>query len=73
MLRAIIAGVVGVVAGALLGIGITIAAVGLLPVVAGGTLVCAVNTEGAVTTCKTDNGQQVKVPHHIRIQQSPSA
>ncbi len=67
MLRTIAAAVVALVAGALLGIGITMAAVGLLPFAFGGTLVCSVNADGAVTTCTNDGGQQVKVPHHIRI------
>lgn len=67
MLRAVITGAAALIVGALLGIGITLAGVGLLPVVLGGTLVCSVNSNGTVTACTNDSGQQVKVPHHIRI------
>lgn len=67
MLRTIVTGIVGLVAGALVGIGITLATVGLLPFVVGGTLVCSVDGGGAVTTCTNDSGQQVTVPHHIQI------
>lgn len=67
MLRTITAGVVALIVGALLGIGITMAAVGLLPFALGSTLVCSVNSDGTVTSCQNDSGQQVTVPHHIRI------
>lgn len=67
MLRTITAAVVALVVGALLGVGITMATVGLLPFALGATLVCSVNTDGTVTSCTNDGGQQVKVPHHIRI------
>ena len=69
MLRTIAAAVVALIVGALLGVGVTMAAVGLLPVATGGALVCSVNANGTVTTCTNDGGQQVKVPHHIRIRQ----
>ncbi len=65
---AIISGVVALVVGALLGIGVTLGAVGLLSFAVGGTLNCSVNSDGTVSTCTNDSGQQVKVPHHIRIQ-----
>ena len=67
MLRTITAGVAALVVGVLLGVGITMAAAGLLPFALGGTLVCSVNGDGTVTSCQNDSGQQVKVPHHIRI------
>ena len=67
MLRTMTTTAVALIVGVLLGLGITMAAVGLLPFALGGTLVCTVNTDGAVTTCVNDTGQQVKVPHHIRI------
>lgn len=69
MLRSIITGVVALVAGTLLGVGVAMAAVGVLPFALGGTLTCSLNTDGTVTNCTNDNGQQVKVPHHIRIRQ----
>ena len=69
MLRTITAAVVALIVGALLGVGVTTAAVGLLPFALGGTLACSVNSDGTVTTCTDDNGGQVKVPHHIRIRQ----
>ena len=69
MLRTIAAAVVALVVGALLGVGVTTAAVGLLPFALGGTLVCSVNGDGTVTTCTDGSGQQVRVPHHIRIRQ----
>ncbi len=65
--RTIITAAVALIAGALLGIGIALGTVGLLPFVLGGTLNCSVNSDGTVSTCTNDNGQQVKVPHHIRI------
>jgi hypothetical protein len=67
VLRAILTGTVALIAGVLLGVGITMAAVGLLPFAVGGTLACSVNTDGTVTSCTNDNGQPVKVPHHIRV------
>ena len=67
--RVIITGFVALIVGALLGIGVTLAAVGLLSFAVGGTLTCSVNSDGTVTTCTNDSGQQVKVPHHIRIRQ----
>ena len=67
MLRTIIGALAGAAAGVLMGVGITLAAVGLLPFVAGGTLNCSVDTTGAVTTCTNGSGQQVTVPHHIHI------
>lgn len=69
MPRTIVTGVVAIVVGALLGVGVTLGAIGLLPFAVGGTLVCSVNNDGTVTTCTNDSGQQVKVPHHIRIRQ----
>jgi hypothetical protein len=69
MLRAVTAGVVGLIVGALLGVGVTMAAVGLLPFALGGTLACSVNGDGTVTTCTNANGQQVQVPHRIRVRQ----
>jgi hypothetical protein len=69
MRRTITAAVVALIAGALLGVGVTTAAVGLLPFALGGTLVCSAKSNGTVTTCTNDNGQQVQVPHHIRIRQ----
>ena len=70
MLRTIVTGVAALVVGALVGVGVTLATVGLLSFAVGGTLTCSVNNDGAVTTCTNDSGQQVKVPHHIRIRQS---
>ena len=67
MLRTVIASTVALVVGALLGVGVTLAAVGLLSFAVGGTLVCSVDGNGTVSTCTNDAGQQVKVPHHIRI------
>ncbi len=67
--RVIITGFVALIVGALLGIGVAQSAVGLLPFAVGGTLTCSVNGNGTVTTCTNDRGQQVKVPHHIRIRQ----
>lgn len=64
----IITGLVALIVGALLGVGVTLGAVGLLSFAVGGTLNCAVNTNGTVTTCTNDSGQQVKVPHNIRIE-----
>lgn len=69
MPRTITTAIVALLAGVLLGVGVALAAVGLLPFALGGTLVCSINTNGTVTTCTNDIGQQVKVPHHIRIQQ----
>jgi hypothetical protein len=69
MLRTITAAAGALIVGALLGVGVTTAAVGLLPFALGGTLVCSVNSDETVTTCTDANGQQVKVPHHIRIRQ----
>ena len=68
-LRTITAAVIALIVGALLGVGVTMAAVGLLPFALGGTLACSVNGDGTVTTCTNDNGQQVHVPHRIRIRQ----
>lgn len=65
----IITGLIALIVGALLGIGVTLGAVGLLSFAVGGTLNCSVNGDGTVTSCTNDSGQQVKVPHHIRIQQ----
>jgi hypothetical protein len=70
MLRTIVTGVAALVVGALVGVGVTLATVGLLSFAVGGTLTCSVNNDGAVTTCTNDSGQQVKVPHHIRIRPS---
>jgi hypothetical protein len=69
MLRTIITGLAALVVGALLGVGVTLASVGLLSFAVGGTLTCSVNNDGTITTCTNDSGQQVKVPHHIRIRQ----
>jgi hypothetical protein len=69
MFRSIVTGVVGLIAGGLLGIGLTMAAVGLLPFAVGGSLTCSVNGNGTVTSCTNDAGQRVTVPHHIRIRQ----
>ena len=69
MLRTITAAVVALIVGALLGVGTATAATGLLPFALGGTLICSANSDGTVTTCTNDNGQQVKVPHKIRIRQ----
>ncbi|HET7465407.1 MAG TPA: hypothetical protein VFL29_01960 [Candidatus Dormibacteraeota bacterium] len=69
LLRVIVTGFVALVAGLLLGVGITLSAVGLLSFAVGGTLTCSVNSDGTVTSCTNDSGQQVKVPHHIRIRQ----
>jgi hypothetical protein len=73
MLTTVIAAVLALVVGALLGIGVSLAAVGLLPFAVGGTLVCSVNNDGTVTNCTNESGQPVKVPHHIRIKPSASA
>jgi hypothetical protein len=70
MLRTIITGIAALVVGALLGVGVTLASVGLLSFAVGGTLTCSVNNDGTVTACTNDGGQQVKVPHHIRIRPS---
>jgi uncharacterized membrane protein YqgA involved in biofilm formation len=70
MLRTILTGVAALVVGALLGVGVTLASVGLLSFAVGGTLTCSVNNDGTVTACTNDGGQQVKVPHHIRIRHS---
>lgn len=67
MLRTIVTGVVGLAVGSLLGVGIALAAVGLLSFAVGGTLTCSVNSDGTVSSCTNDSGQHVKVPHHIRI------
>jgi hypothetical protein len=67
--RVIITGLIALIVGALLGIGVTLSAVGLLSFAVGGTLTCSVNSDGTVTSCTNDDGQQVKVPHHIRIRQ----
>lgn len=67
MLRTVIAGLAALVVGLLLGVGVTLATVGLLSFAVGGTLNCTVATDGTVSTCTNDSGQQVKVPHHIRI------
>lgn len=67
MLRAITGGVAALIVGVLLGVGLTMAADGLLPIALGGTLVCSVNSDGTVTACTNASGQNVKVPHHIRI------
>ena len=69
MLRTITAAVAGLIVGVLLGAGVATAAVGLLPFAFGGTLACSVNGDGTVTTCANGNGQQVRVPHRIRIRQ----
>ena len=69
MVRTVVSSVVALVVGALLGVGVAMAAVGLLPFALGGNLVCSVNSDGTVTSCTNDTGQQVKVPHHIRVQQ----
>lgn len=68
-LRTVVAAVVALIAGILLGMGLAFAAVGLLPFIAGGTLDCSINANGTVTTCTDSSGQVVKVPHHIRIRQ----
>jgi len=67
MLRTIIGAATGLVIGTVLGVGIALATVGLLSFAVGGTLSCSVSNDGAVTSCTNDQGQQVKVPHHIRI------
>ena len=67
MLRVIATGVISLVVGALVGVGVTLAAVGLLSFAVGGTLTCSTNSDGTVSTCTNDSGQNVKVPHHIRI------
>ncbi|HET7419170.1 MAG TPA: hypothetical protein VFL27_02185 [Candidatus Dormibacteraeota bacterium] len=67
--RVIITGFVALVVGVLLGVGVTLSAVGLLSFAVGGTLTCSANPDGTVTSCTNDSGQQVKVPHHIRIRQ----
>lgn len=67
--RTVVAAVVALIAGLLLGMGLALAAVGLLPFIAGGTLNCSVNANGSVTTCTDSGGQVVKVPHHIHIKQ----
>lgn len=67
--RTIITGFIALIVGALAGIGLTLSAVGLLSFAVGGTLTCSVNSDGTVTSCINDSGQQVKVPHHIRIGQ----
>ena len=67
MLRTIVTGSIALVVGGLLGVGIALAAVGLLSFAVGGTLTCSVNSDGTVSTCTNDSGQQVKVPHHIHI------
>jgi hypothetical protein len=69
MLRTVTAAVVALLVGALLGLGVATAAVGLLPFALGSSLVCSVNRDGTVTTCTDDKGQPVHVPHHIRIRQ----
>jgi hypothetical protein len=69
VLRTITAAVAALILGVLLGVGVAMAAVGLLPVALGGTLACSVNGDGTVTTCTNANGQQVQVPHRIRIRQ----
>jgi hypothetical protein len=69
MLRTVTAAVVALLVGALLGVGVATAAVGLLPFALGSTLVCSVNSDGTVTTCTDGKGQPVQVPHHIRIRQ----
>ena len=69
MARTVITGVIALVVGGLLGLAVTMAAVGLLPFAVGGTLTCSVNRDETISTCVNDSGQQVKVPHHIRIQQ----
>jgi hypothetical protein len=69
MLRTVTVAVAGLIVGALLGAGVATAAVGLLPFALGGTLACSVNGDGTVTTCTNGNGQQVQVPHRIRIRQ----
>lgn len=69
MVRTVVTAVVALVAGLLVGVGVTLVTVGLLPFVVGGTSVCSVNNDGTVTTCTNDRGQQVQVPHHIRIRQ----
>jgi hypothetical protein len=67
MLRTIIGGLAGLVIGTVLGVGVALAAVGLLSFAVGGTLSCSVSSDGAVTSCTNDQGRQVKVPHHIHI------
>ncbi len=67
MLRTIVTGVAALVVGTLLGVGVTLAAVGLLSFAVGGTLTCSVGNNGTITTCTNDSGQKVTVPHHIRI------
>ena len=69
MARTISAAVIALIVGGLLGLVVTMAAVGLLPFAVCGTLTCSVNSDGTISTCVNDSGQQVKVPHHIRIQQ----
>jgi hypothetical protein len=59
----IIAAAVALIVGALLGLGGGLAAASHV----GGTLVCSVNSDDTVTACTTDSGEQVDVPHHIRI------
>jgi len=73
MVRTVVSAIAGLVIGMLVGVGLALAVVGLLPFAVGGTLVCSVNSDGAVASCTNDGGQQVKVPHHIRIKPSPGA
>lgn len=73
MLRTVVAAAIALVAGALVGVGITLAAVGLLSFAVGGTLNCTVNSDGTVSSCTNDSGQQVKVPHHIHIKNPGAA
>ena len=73
MFRTVIAAVVAGFVGMLLGVGVALGAVGLLPFAVGGSLVCSVEKDGTVASCTNDSGQQVKVPHHIRVKSSPAA
>lgn len=73
MVRTVVAAAIALVAGALVGIGTTLAAVGLLSFAVGGTLNCTINGDGTVSSCTNDSGQQVKVPHHIHIKNPGAA
>lgn len=66
-MRTIIGSITGLVIGTVLGVGVALAAVGLLSFAVGGTLNCSANSDGTVTSCTNDQGRQVKVPHHIHV------
>jgi hypothetical protein len=59
----IITAAVALIVGALLGVGGGLAVGSHV----GGTLVCSDNGDDTVTSCTTDSGTQVDVPHRIRI------